>query len=163
MTTTRQRVLHDLKDMAGRIDEFFVERSNIMAREEVSSSWADDIQGSDDDAVWLLTAVQSLLHDARDYVEQAVTSDVQYINVYEVSQEYGGPEEGGWWFEAGYPVVSEPFRGTDDELDARVEQFREQYADNGYRFSVRPKDADYRVVVEDERGQQYPTERPHYE
>jgi hypothetical protein len=27
-----------------------------------------------------------------------------YIHKYEVSQQYGGPEEGGWWYEAGYPV-----------------------------------------------------------
>ena len=25
-----------------------------------------------------------------------------YVNVYEYSREYGGPEEGGWYYDAGY-------------------------------------------------------------
>ena len=28
-----------------------------------------------------------------------------FVNVYEVSREYGGPEEGGWWFDTGQPVA----------------------------------------------------------
>ena len=29
-----------------------------------------------------------------------------YLNTYEVWQEYGGAEEGGWWYDAGTPVQS---------------------------------------------------------
>ena len=29
-----------------------------------------------------------------------------YLNTYEVWQAYGGPEEGGWWYEAGIPAQS---------------------------------------------------------
>lgn len=29
-----------------------------------------------------------------------------YLNTYETWQAYGGPEEGGWWFECGTPVQS---------------------------------------------------------
>ena len=29
-----------------------------------------------------------------------------YINTYECHQRYGGPEEGGWWYEVGEPVQS---------------------------------------------------------
>ena len=41
---------------------------------------------------------------------------MKYVNVYEVSQCYGGPEEGGWWFTAGElietigPVLEEEAR-----------------------------------------------------
>jgi hypothetical protein len=31
-----------------------------------------------------------------------------YINAYAVSRHYGGPEEGGWWFNAGQPLASVP-------------------------------------------------------
>jgi hypothetical protein len=27
-----------------------------------------------------------------------------YVNVYRVTREYGGPEEGGWWYEYEHPV-----------------------------------------------------------
>lgn len=30
-----------------------------------------------------------------------------YINVYECQQVYGGPEEGGWWFDAEVPVYED--------------------------------------------------------
>ena len=26
---------------------------------------------------------------------------MKFVNIYEVSQHYGGPEEGGWWYTAG--------------------------------------------------------------
>ena len=28
-----------------------------------------------------------------------------FVNVYTVQQGYGGPEEGGWWYEIGTPVT----------------------------------------------------------
>lgn len=31
-----------------------------------------------------------------------------YINAYEVEQVYGGPEEGGWYYSHGIPIVSIP-------------------------------------------------------
>jgi hypothetical protein len=32
-----------------------------------------------------------------------------YLNVYAVTQNYGGPEEGGWWYESGMPLASVPW------------------------------------------------------
>jgi hypothetical protein len=37
---------------------------------------------------------------------------MKYINVYEVSSEYGGPEEGGWWYNYYEPIKSIPVRGS---------------------------------------------------
>lgn len=33
-----------------------------------------------------------------------------YLNAYEVCRAYGGPEEGGWWYDAGEPLASIPIR-----------------------------------------------------
>lgn len=33
-----------------------------------------------------------------------------YVNVYHVTQLYGGPEEGGWYYDAGEPVGSTPIK-----------------------------------------------------
>lgn len=34
--------------------------------------------------------------------------DLLYVNAYLVCRVYGGPEEGGWWFNAGEPLASVP-------------------------------------------------------
>lgn len=33
------------------------------------------------------------------------------VAVFATQQVYGGPEEGGWWYEAGYPVQKQKVRG----------------------------------------------------
>jgi hypothetical protein len=46
-----------------------------------------------------------------------------YVNVYEVGQGYGGPEEGGWWFQTGSPVTSIAVELTEDEWVEAKEDF----------------------------------------
>lgn len=41
-----------------------------------------------------------------------------YVNIYAVGRSYGGPEEGGWWFDTGEPVGSIPIDMTDAERHA---------------------------------------------
>lgn len=36
----------------------------------------------------------------------------QYLNAYEVTRHYGGPEEGGWWYNMGTPLASIPLKAT---------------------------------------------------
>ena len=38
-----------------------------------------------------------------------------YVNVYHVSQLYGGPEEGGWYYDAGEPIASIPIETTTEK------------------------------------------------
>ena len=44
-----------------------------------------------------------------------------YLNTYQIWQCYGGPEEGGWWYEAGTPVQSIflGYETADDYIEAR--------------------------------------------
>lgn len=35
-----------------------------------------------------------------------------YVNAYAVTRHYGGPEEGGWWYNAGRPLASVPIPCT---------------------------------------------------
>lgn len=47
-------------------------------------------------------------------------ADLIYLNVYAVTRHYGGPEEGGWWFNAGEPLASIPLTNpTDDQIVKR--------------------------------------------
>lgn len=84
-----------------------------------------------------------------------------WVNAYEVFRQYGGPEEGGWWFDSGEPVASKRFNR---EETARVyaDQLRKQFPRTDKRYSVLGGE-DYQVCIEPHPARSYPTERPHYE
>ena len=96
-----------------------------------------------------------------------------YINIYRLDCHYGGPEEGGWWWDSGEPVVSIPLHACfrdgepinldhDRVLDA-VEALRVLFFDDDeYRRNV-PRHDSHRVLVEDEPAVAWPAERPRYE
>lgn len=113
-----------------------------------------------------------------------------YLNTFEVWQEYGGPEEGGWWYEAGRPVQSvlisqEELEEWLDSQDPQELAKMRQHATlaytegrsptprdtgfGGYTFapgSDEPlayyKDDDFRSWFEDCYAQPFPQERPYY-
>lgn len=88
-----------------------------------------------------------------------------FVNVYEVSREWGGPEEGGWFYDAGRAVQSHEVPADEEVIGALVEKLRAEFPDAGNRFSAASArlDADYSIAVETHRAADYPTERPHYE
>lgn len=90
-----------------------------------------------------------------------------YLNCYMVRREYGGAEEGGWWFDAGEPVESVRYANM-KEASAAMAEFEkkwnqanidEDYIDIG---SVR-SNGEYQVRMEYKFAEAYPTEKPHYE
>lgn len=42
-------------------------------------------------------------------------TDRLFVNIYEYGRSYGGPEEGGWWFDTGVPIGSIPVDMTIEE------------------------------------------------
>ena len=114
-----------------------------------------------------------------------------YLNTYQIWQCYGGPEEGGWWYEAGTPVQSiylSPETAEDylEERDwADIKDLNEKttltYTEGqepkaiangtgGYQFmrgsnvpSTYVKNNDYTSVIEDHYAEDYPQQKPHYE
>ena len=87
----------------------------------------------------------------------------KYINVYRVTRHYGGPEEGGWWYDAGAPLASVPIMdGTDTE--ATREQLAAHFASEacGDIGSVLGG-AEVHVTLEPHMATSYPATRPHYE
>lgn len=114
-----------------------------------------------------------------------------FVNVYEVGRSYGGPEEGGWWFDTGCPVESyvvgvaathlrldrvddgftyppaldfDAVREAAERAAAEVlrDALREEYPRTNRRSSVLGGE-DWEVAIEDHPGKAYPEERPHYE
>jgi hypothetical protein len=89
----------------------------------------------------------------------------RFVNVYLTDRAYGGPEEGGWWFDTGQFI-----RGVEalsDEAE-RVKNTLQSWCDgeNAERrsdISSVLSEGRYEVCIEDEPGADYPTTRPHYE
>lgn len=95
-----------------------------------------------------------------------------YVHKFEVRQEYGGPEEGGWWYDAGTPVEDWDVEAYDSEDEAyarsRVlngeERERREGLRHGYSsvLSYTEEFFAYSVSLR-ARETSYPNSRPHYE
>ena len=110
---------------------------------------------------------------------------MKYLNIYEIGQAYGGPEEGGWWYSCGDPIEStlvvnlQHSIKTCDKLNARFRNSSSGYAMGfGEHDGVDPDgfgddnylirggmwgDKKLRARIEDHPAEAYPQERPHYE
>lgn len=75
----------------------------------------------------------SAYHKAYEYQEDIKKSDIRrYITAYAVTRHYGGPEEGGWWYNHYEPIESvalpEELHIPDisDELEQRLWEMKEE-------------------------------------
>jgi len=111
-----------------------------------------------------------------------------YVNIYRVGRSYGGPEEGGWYFDTGTPIGAVPITVTEEErtaiwntaerhdkdfdyylsdylkkkAEAEAQRHRVFFPRTNKRSSVLGGE-DYDVLIEDSFPQPFPKERPHYE
>ena len=75
---------------------------------------------------------------------------IYYVNVYEYGREYGGPEEGGWYYDTGYDgYVWNTYLTEDSALEKAV--------DLAHRWPH------VSVIVEEHLPQDWPVVKPHYE
>ena len=99
---------------------------------------------------------------------------MKYLNIYELAQAYGGPEEGGWWYTYGEPVESTEVVNlrqsikTCDDLNAKFRTSSSGYAmgfgDDNYLIRGGTwGDKKLRARIEDHPAEAFPQERPHYE
>jgi len=112
---------------------------------------------------------------AAEFNEAMASSRIRrYITAYAVTRHYGGPEEGGWWYNAYNPIasvdvpshlqfpnVSEEY---EDELDALMEKVRKEHSEviEGDISSVLGGTA-LEVLVEPTKNHYQTLGRPHYE
>ena len=75
-----------------------------------------------------------------------------HLNEYRTCQSYGGPEEGGWWFETGEFVQCHGiFASQETASDSRDK------VESGGEVDLRNP-----IFVEPDPGADYPQERPYY-
>jgi hypothetical protein len=97
---------------------------------------------------------------------------MKYINAYAISRNYGGPEEGGWWYDSGRVLASVPWPDDTSEaqlnssktwlrslLQPEVAPHRLETVD---RFSVCGDGEDLSIRIEDGPAEAYPTETPYF-
>jgi hypothetical protein len=99
--------------------------------------------------------------------------DAWWIHKYEISLEYGGPEEGGWYYKAGIPtsMTFGPFLATEDDAfdQCRIENHMELLRRNreeDYEFTsvLAYRSTHYEYdVTNDPEPKAFPEWRPHYE
>ena len=86
-----------------------------------------------------------------------------YVSAYTVTRHYGGPEEGGWWFNWNELHCSSPV--TDPEAaHAEGHRFKELFGnlEHGNIYSVLGG-TELLITLDREPGEQESTERPRYE
>ena len=89
-----------------------------------------------------------------------------YVNLYDTNRQYGGPEEGGWWYDSGEFVECRGVFGSleraeqaADSMEADIAQLREGlYPPGSMLCTGWPL-----LRVQDHAGKNYPEKRPHYE
>jgi hypothetical protein len=97
---------------------------------------------------------------------------MHYVMKYEVYQQYGGPEEGGWWYEEGIaqwrfpiPVPSQSLAyRLCRVLNDREHERRKTECDYEYTSVLSDRDTFYGYGIADTfRPQNYQELKPHYE
>lgn len=84
-----------------------------------------------------------------------------YVNVYSVELMYGGPEEGGWWFDVGTFITGRKVK-TRRKAWRIARRLEKHFPNTKARESVLGGE-DYSVYIEDEPGRDFPERMPHYE
>ena len=89
------------------------------------------------------------------------------VSFYEMDREYGGPEEGGWWFNTGQFVRSFKVAKTEEEAitvcrraNRLLTRLRRGQSDI---YSMGYGGGEHRAMIhEDAAPASFPTERPYY-
>lgn len=121
-----------------------------------------------------MTDIHENYDDEFDYESQDEETGcgVYCVSTFLVDRAYGGPEEGGWYYEVGQPVLEPNLpipRFTIDQEEARkwAAEMRVELDENfnKYRRSISSvlSEGRYDAVVSEGWPKPYPSQRPHYE
>lgn len=78
------------------------------------------------------------------------------ITIHLIDQWYGGPEEGGWWYDVGYPVQNICIFSKEQAIKELL-RIHNVYEGEEYEEET------YDINLSDKYGKYYPDRRPHYE
>lgn len=111
-------------------------------------------------------SIQAWLDEPKN--EQSPDSEMperlRYVNAYELSREYGGQEEGGWYFDAGTPVACIRVHNSRDAAIAAkaIHDIWHLAVEGDREYTSVLGGTDIRVSLEHEEASEFPAERPMY-
>lgn len=104
---------------------------------------------------------------------------VKYANAYFTARLYGGPEEGGWYYDCGDPIMSLPFIADECEDDCKYDNLSRNLAtEQAYDLCIAAgldvplkeylQDRDWNIdgfmiCIENKPGEYFPQKRPHWD
>lgn len=88
--------------------------------------------------------------------------DPTVITIHETTLNYGGPEEGGWWYQAGYPVRSHCVFNKKQAIQVFIEYFEEYEVEDQPNLGDTTTRSNIELGFSNELAKCYPTERPRY-
>lgn len=91
---------------------------------------------------------------------------MMYVNIYLTNRAYGGPEEGGWWYDCGeavrsFPVVTQRRASRILAMVRKIADCRNKQQNSD--LSSITCDGRYQVMIEETPAANYPETIPHYE
>jgi hypothetical protein len=75
------------------------------------------------------------------------------ITIHEIWQQYGGPEEGGWYYQCGEPIENICIFSKEAAVSELL-RLHAKYED---------EEGEYDIRLDQKYAEYYPSERPHYE
>lgn len=104
--------------------------------------------------------------------KQRKAAKMIYVNIYDADRAYGGPEEGGWWYDTGWPLDNQRAHGGGTFFNPARAWDHAQAINDALRArevgisSRDPRSVLYRgrieAHVERHPAQAFPQERPYY-
>ena len=88
--------------------------------------------------------------------------DPSTITIHETTLNYGGPEEGGWWYYAGFPVLTYCIFSKKQAIQTFIELFDEYEIADQPNLSDSTTYRNYEVNFANGYATVYPETKPHY-
>ena len=88
--------------------------------------------------------------------------DPTTLTVHQTTLNYGGPEEGGWWYEAGYPVQTHCIFNKRQAIQNFIYYFDEYEIAEQPSLSNSTTYSNYEVNFSNDYAKAYPESKPHY-
>jgi hypothetical protein len=90
--------------------------------------------------------------------------EIVFVNIYTITRHYGGPEEGGWWYN--WSECREVIPVQNKYSDVMAEEAEKRYTTNGHKFGniysvLGGQDVDVRIEANPKESES--ESRPYYE
>lgn len=101
--------------------------------------------------------------DIRDALYNALTGGDFWVNEYILDRCYGGPEEGGWWYNTGIIIGTHRFSDPKAADRAAERLYKQKGGKEKYKLGSILCSGVYGVRLETNKGRNFPQHRPYYE